>query len=128
MKAAFVPSRFVRLPTKSCIDIQFYCNFNKIYTDIPLEFPTDHQLLLLQGFKDVLSPTRDDGKRFSSTSENLKNVSPDQKSRFPCDSPFKRWINFINSNFSPFLGIISSPYSKHKVEMSFFGKYFWRKE
>ena len=60
----------------SRVDIQFYYNFKKIYTDIPLELPKDDQLLLLQGFNYVLSPKRDDGKRFSSTSENLKNGSP----------------------------------------------------
>ena len=47
-----------------------------IYTDIPLELPKDDQVHLLQDFNDVLSPKRDDGKRFSSTSENLKNSSP----------------------------------------------------
>ena len=78
----------------SRVDIQFYYNFTKIYTDIPLELPKADQVLLLQGFNDVLSPKRDDGKRFSSTSENLKNGSPDQKSRCrtcaqACYSPFK---------------------------------------
>ena len=85
-KPCYEPSR---------VDIQFYYNFKKIYTDIPLELPKDDQVLLLQGFNDVLSPKRDDGKRFSSTSENLKNGSPDQKSRFrtcaqACYSSFNR--------------------------------------
>ena len=69
-KPAYEPSR---------VDIQFHYNFKKIYTDIPPELPKDDQVLLLQGFNDVLSSKRDDGKRFSSTSENLKNGSPDQK-------------------------------------------------
>ena len=82
-KAAFDPSRFVKPRYEpSRVDIQFYCNFKKVYTDISLELPKDDQVLLLQGFNDVLSPKRDDGKRFSSTSEDLKNGSPDQKSRF----------------------------------------------
>ena len=50
------------------VDIQFYYNFKIIYTDIPPELPKDDQVLLLQGFNDVLSPKRDDGKKFSSTS------------------------------------------------------------
>ena len=70
-KPSYEPSR---------VDVQFYHNFKKIYTDIPLELPKDDQVHLLQDFNDVLSPKRDDGKRFSSTSENLKNGSPDQKS------------------------------------------------
>ena len=63
------------------VGIQFYYNFKITYTDIPLELTKDDQVLLLQGFNDVLSSKREDGKRFSSTSENLKNGSPDQKSR-----------------------------------------------
>ena len=38
----------------SRVDIQFYYNFKRIYTDIPLESPQDDQVLLLQGFNDVL--------------------------------------------------------------------------
>ena len=92
-KAAYDPSH---LPTyePSLVDIQFYYNFKKIYTDIPLELLKDDQVLLFQGFIDVLSPKRDDGKRFSSSSENLKNVSTAKKSRCrtcaqACYSPFK---------------------------------------
>ena len=77
----------------SYVDIQFYYNFKKIYTNIPLELPKDDQILLSQGLNDILQSKRDDGKRFSSTSENLKHGSPDQKSRCrtsaqACDSPF----------------------------------------
>ena len=50
-----------------------------INSDIPLELAKDDQVLLLQGFNDVLEPKRDVGKRFSSATENLKNRSPDQK-------------------------------------------------
>ena len=95
-KVAYDPSHFVNLPTyePSGADIQFYYNFKRIHTDIPLELPKDDQVLLFQGFNDVLSPKRDDGKRFSSLSENLKNGSLDQKSRCctcaqACYSPFK---------------------------------------
>ena len=49
-KAAFVSSRLLHLP----VDIQFYYDFKKIYTDIPLELPKDDQVLFLQGFNDVL--------------------------------------------------------------------------
>ena len=38
----------------SCVDFQFYYNFKKIYPDILLELPKDDQVLLLQGFNDVL--------------------------------------------------------------------------
>ena len=86
-KAAYDPSHFVNLPTyePSLVDIQFYYNFKTIYTDIPLELPKDDQVLLFQGFDDVLSPKRDDGKRFR---------NQDQKSRCrtcaqACYSPFK---------------------------------------
>ena len=41
-----------------------YYNFKTIYTDIPLELPKDDQVLLFQGFNDVLLPKRDDEKRF----------------------------------------------------------------
>ena len=95
-KTAYDPSHFVNHPTyePSRVDIQFYYNFKKIYLDVPLELPKDDQVLLFQGFNDVLSPKRDDGKRLSSSSENLKNGSPDQKSRCrtcaqACYSPFK---------------------------------------
>ena len=44
-KPPFEPSR---------VDIQFYHNFKKIYTDIQLELPKDDQLRLLQSFNDVL--------------------------------------------------------------------------
>ena len=42
----------------SRVDIQFYYNFKKIYTDIPLELPKDDLVLLFQSFNDVLSPKR----------------------------------------------------------------------
>ena len=93
-ESSFRPEPLRKPPYEpSRVDIQFYYNFKKIYTDIPLELPKDDQVLLLQGFNDVLSPKRDDGKRFSSTSENLKFGSPDQKSRRctcaqACYSPF----------------------------------------
>ena len=81
-ESSFRPESLRKPPCEhSRVDIQFYYNFKKIYTDIPLELPKDDQVLLLQGFNGALSPKRDDGKRFSSTSENLKNGSPDQKSR-----------------------------------------------
>ena len=38
----------------SRVDIQFYYNFKKLYTDIPLELSKDDQVLLLQGFNDAL--------------------------------------------------------------------------
>ena len=38
----------------SRVEIQFYHDFKKIYTDIPLELPKDDQGLLLQGFNDVI--------------------------------------------------------------------------
>ena len=77
-ESSFRPEPLRKSPYEpSRVDIQFYYNFKIIYTDIPLELPKDDQVLLLQGFNDVLSPKRDDGKRFSSTSENLKNGSPD---------------------------------------------------
>ena len=94
-ESSFRPEPLRKPPYEpSRVDIQFYYNFKQIYTDIRLELPKDDQVLLLQGFNDVLSPKRDDGKRFSSTSENLKNGSPDQKSRCrtcaqACYSPFK---------------------------------------
>ena len=94
-ESSFRPEPLRKPPYEpSRVDIQFYYNFKKIYTDIPLELPKDDQVLLLQGFNDVLSPKWDDGKRFSSTSENLKNGSPDQKSRCrtcaqACYGPFK---------------------------------------
>ena len=71
-KAAYDPRHFVNLPTyePSLLDIHFYYNnFKNIYTDIPLELPKDDDVLVFQGFNDVLSPKRDDGKRFSSSSE-----------------------------------------------------------
>ena len=79
----------------SRVDIQFYYEVKKIYTDIPLELPKDDQVLLLQGFNDVLYLKRSDGKRFSSATENLKNNSSDQKSRCrtcaqACYSPLKQ--------------------------------------
>jgi len=98
-EASFRPEPLRKPPYEtSRVDIQFYHNFKIIYTDIPLELPKDDQVLLLQGFNDVLSPKRDDGKRFSTTSENLKNGSPDQKSRCrtcaqACYSPFNRQLN-----------------------------------
>jgi len=71
-KAAFDLSHFLNLPRNLTTSTS---NFTIIlYTDIPLELPKDDQVLLLQGFKDVLSPKRDDGKRFSSTSETQKTV------------------------------------------------------
>ena len=81
-KAAFDPSRFVNLPTNlPASTSNFTITLKKIYTEIPLEMSKDDQILFLQGFNDVLPSKRDDGKRFSSTSETLKNGSPDQKSR-----------------------------------------------
>ena len=79
----------------SRVDIQFYYEVKKIYTDIRLELPKDDQVLLLQGFNDVLYLKRSDGKRFSSATENLKNNSSDQKSRCrtcaqACYSPLKQ--------------------------------------
>ena len=54
-KAAFVPSHFLRPPYEaSRVDIQFYYNFKKLYTDILLELSKDDQVLFLQGFNDVL--------------------------------------------------------------------------
>ena len=38
----------------SRVDIQFYYNFKTLYTDIPLELSKDDQVLLLQGFNNVL--------------------------------------------------------------------------
>ena len=97
-ESSFRPEPLRKPPYEpSRVDIQFHYNFKKINTDIPLELSKDDQVLLLQGFNDVLSPKRDDGKRFSSSSENLKNGSPDQKLRCrtcaqACYSPF----NFID--------------------------------
>ena len=97
-KAAFGPSRFVNLPTNLPASISnFTITLKKTYTEISLELPKDDQVLLLQGFNDVLSPRREDGKRFSSTSENLKFGSPDQKSRRctcaqACYSPFLNYF------------------------------------
>ena len=110
-KAAFDPSRFVNLPMNlSASTSNFTITLKKIYTDIPLELPKDDQVLLLQGFDDVLSPKRDDGKRFFSTSENLKNGWPDQKSRCrtcaqACYRPFKCLLltTYKNVNFSKML-------------------------
>ena len=93
-ESSFRPKPLRKPPYEpSRVDIQFYYNFKIIYTDIPLELPKDDQVLLLQGFNDVLSPKGDDEKRFSSTSKNLKNGSPNQKSRCRtyaevCYSPF----------------------------------------
>ena len=82
-ESSFRPEPLCKPPYEpSRVDIQFYYNFKIIYTDIPLELPKDDQVLVLQGFNGVLSSKRDDGKRFSSASENLKNGSPDQKSRY----------------------------------------------
>ena len=95
-ESSFRPEPLRKPPYEpSRVDIQFYYNFKKIYTDIPLELPKDDQVLLLHSFNDVLSLKRDDGKGLSSTSENLKKKSsPDQKSRCrtcvqACHSPFK---------------------------------------
>ena len=94
-KISFLPEP-LRKPRyePSYVDIQFCYNFKKVHSAIPLEFPKDDQVLLFQGFNDVLQSKRDDGKRFSSTSENLKNGSPDQNSRCRtcaqgCYRPFK---------------------------------------
>lgn len=38
----------------SRVDIQFYYNFKKLYTDIPLELSNDDRVPLLQGFNDAL--------------------------------------------------------------------------
>ena len=73
-KLSYEPSR---------VDVQFYYNFKKIYTDIPLKLPKDDQVHLLQDFNDVLSPKRDDRKRFSSTSENLKNLFAGPEIKMP---------------------------------------------
>jgi len=96
-KVAFDPSRFVNLPTNlPASTSNFTITYTqKIYTDIPLELPKDDQVLLLQGFNDVLYLKRNDGKRFSSATENLKNNSSDQKSRCrtcakACYSPLKQ--------------------------------------
>ena len=83
------------------------------HRDIPLELPKDDQVLLLQGFNDVLSPKRHDGKRFSSANENLKNGSPDQNSRCrtcaqECYSPF----NYANK-YRHILGFTSPPTRHH---------------
>ena len=60
-ESSFRPEPLGKPPYEpSRVDIQFYYNFKKIYTDIPLELPKDDQGLLLQGFNDVLSPKRDD--------------------------------------------------------------------
>ena len=93
-KAAFDPSRLVNLSTNLPASTSNFTITLKKYTQIYRYNCPSTQILLLQGFKDVLSPKRDDGKRISSTSENLKNGSPDQKSRCHtcaqgCYSPFK---------------------------------------
>ena len=51
-KAAFVPSRFVHLPTNLPAATSNFVMTKKIYTDI--ELPKDDQVLLLQGFNDFL--------------------------------------------------------------------------
>ena len=54
-ESSFRPESLRKPPYEpSSVDIQFYCNFKKIYTDIPLELPKDDQVLLLQSFNDVL--------------------------------------------------------------------------
>jgi len=105
-KAAFNLSCFVNLPTNlPALTSNFTVTLKK-YTQMMLELPKSDQVLLLEGFNDVLSLKRDDGKRFSSTSENLKNGSPDQKSRCctraqACYSPFNcgnlDWIKCVVS-------------------------------
>ena len=61
-ESSFRPEPLGKPPYEpSRVDIQFYYNSKKVYTDIPLELPKDDQGLLLQGFNDVLSPKRDDG-------------------------------------------------------------------
>ena len=105
-KAAFNLSFFVNLPTNlPALTSNFTVTLKK-YTQMMLELPKGDQVLLLEGFNDVLSLKRDDGKRFSSTIENLKNGSPDQKSRCcthaqACYSPFHcgnlDWIKCVVS-------------------------------
>ena len=54
-ESSFRPEPLHKPPYEpSRINIQFYYNFKKIYTDIPPKLPKDDQVLLLQGFNNVL--------------------------------------------------------------------------
>ena len=54
-ESSFRPEPLCKPPYEpSLVDIQFHYNFKKLYTDIPLELSKDDQVLLLQGFNDVL--------------------------------------------------------------------------
>ena len=116
-ESSFRPEPLGKPPYEpSRVDSQFCYNFKKIYTDIPLELPKDDQGLLLQGFNDVLSPKRDDGKEEIFFHER-KLGSPDQKSRCrtcaqACYSPFK--ASKSNKTFRPFLRLYKPPKRCHK--------------
>ena len=65
-KAAFNLSCFVNLPTNlPALTSNFTVTLKK-YTQMMLELLKGDQVLLLEGFNDVLSLKRDDGKRFFS--------------------------------------------------------------
>ena len=54
-ESSFRPEPLCKPPYEpSRVDIQFYDNFKKLYTDVPLELSKDDQVLLLQVFNDVL--------------------------------------------------------------------------